>query len=85
MIAETASSDKGGSKAAWIKDMLAKIPVNYPQVRGLLWFEKFDDGMDWPIETSSSSAAAFAEGIQSPSYLGNTFASTGPGTIQPSA
>jgi hypothetical protein len=39
--------------------------------------------MDWPIETSSSSAAAFAAGIQNPSYLGSSFASAGPGPIQP--
>jgi hypothetical protein len=84
IISEVGSSEYGGSKAEWIKDALESARTNYPMLRGLLWFEKFDDGMDWPIETSASSAAAFAEGIQSPSYLSNTFASTGPGTIQPS-
>ena len=28
------------------------VPTEYPQIRALLWFDKFDDGMDWPIETS---------------------------------
>jgi hypothetical protein len=75
MISEVGSSEYGGSKAAWIKDMLAKIPTNYPKIRGLLWFEKFDDGMDWPIETSTSATSAFAAGMQNPAYAGNSFAS----------
>ena len=52
MIGEVGSSEYGGSKAAWIKDMLAKIPTKYPKIRGLLWFDKFDSDMDWPVETS---------------------------------
>jgi hypothetical protein len=83
VIGEVGSTEYGGSKALWIEEMLSELPTEYPQIRGLLWFEKFDDGMDWPIETSSSATSAFAAGIQSPSYLGNTFASMGPGTIQP--
>jgi endoglucanase len=77
------SSEHGGSKAEWIADALESARTNYPQLRGLLWFEKFDDGMDWPIETSTAATAAFAAGIQSPSYLGNSFASAAPGRIQP--
>jgi hypothetical protein len=83
IVSEIGSSEYGGSKAEWIADALESARTNYPQLRGLLWFEKFDDGMDWPIETSASSAAAFAAGIQSPSYLGNSFASAASGTIQP--
>jgi hypothetical protein len=83
IVSEIGSSEYGGSKAGWIAEALESARTNYPQLRGLLWFEKFDDGMDWPIETSASSAAAFAQGIQSPSYLGNSFASAASGTIQP--
>ncbi len=83
IISEVGSSEHGGSKAEWIADALASARTNYPLLRGLLWFEKFDDGMDWPIETSASSAAAFAAGIQSPSYLGNDFASLGAAKIGP--
>jgi hypothetical protein len=83
IISEVGSSEYGGSKAEWIADALKSARTNYPQLRGLLWFEKFDDGMDWPIETSTSATAAFAEGIQNPSYLSNAFAASGPGAIQP--
>jgi hypothetical protein len=49
----------------------------------MLWFDKFDDGMDWPIETSQASTAAFAEGVRSSLYLGNAYGGLGAGTIQP--
>jgi hypothetical protein len=74
MIGEVASSEYGGSKPGWIRDMLARIPAEYPKVRALLYFDKFDSNMDWPLETSSSAVTAFSEGIQDPAYVGNTFA-----------
>ncbi len=36
----------------------------------MLWFEKFDDGMDWPIESSAGATAAFAAGIANPVLTG---------------
>jgi hypothetical protein len=83
MIGEVASSEYGGSKAAWVKDMLAKIPTDYKKIRALLWFDKFDSSMDWPVETSSSATAALAEGLQNPAYLGNTFSSLSASKILP--
>jgi hypothetical protein len=83
MVAEVASSEYGGSKAAWIKDMLARIPAEFPKIRALLWFDKLDDGMDWPVETSSSATTAVAEGVSSSAYLGNSFASLSPSAILP--
>ncbi len=84
MISEIGSTEIGGSKASWIQDALAKIPTSYPKIRGVLWFEQFDDGMDWPIETSSSATSAFATGIQNPAYAGNQFGSLGFGPVLPS-
>jgi hypothetical protein len=83
MIAEMGSSEYGGSKAAWIEDALAAIPSRYPQVRAALWFDKFDDGMDWPVETSPAATAAFAQGIQAAPYAANGYAGLGAGTIGP--
>jgi hypothetical protein len=85
MIGEVASTEYGGSKATWIKDMLARIPTEYTKIRALLWFDKFDSNMDWPIETSSSATAAFAEGIQHPAYLGNTFSGLSSAKILPAS
>ncbi len=83
MIGEVASSEYGGSKSAWIKEMLTELPVDYPKIRALLWFDKFDSSMDWPVETSSTAVAGFREGIQNSAYLGNTFSGLGPSKILP--
>jgi hypothetical protein len=83
MIGEMGSSEQGGDKAAWIRDALSRVPREYPQVRALLWFDKFDDGMDWPIETSGNAAAAFAEGIGQSSYVSANYSELPAGSIQP--
>ena len=84
MIGEVASSEYGGSKAAWIKSMLAAIPTEYPKIRALLWFDKFDDGMDWPIETlDRAPPPAFSEGIQNAAYTGSVYGDLGASAIQP--
>ncbi len=83
MIAEIGSSEHGGDKAAWIRDTLSRVPAAYPQVRALVWFDKFDDNMDWPIETSAGATSAFAEGIGQPVYQGASYAALPAGAIQP--
>jgi hypothetical protein len=83
MIGEVGSSEQGGSKAAWIQNALATVPAEYPKIRALLWFDKYDDGMDWPLETSTAASAAFAEGIQDPMYVGNSYAEVPGSPIQP--
>jgi beta-mannanase len=82
VIGEVASTESGGSKAAWITDALTKMATSYPQIKAFLWSE-FRDGMDWPIETSSSSQTAFAQGIASPAYAANQFGSIDGGRISP--
>jgi hypothetical protein len=89
MLTETASSEYGGSKAAWITDMLqSQLPVNWPQVKAFVWFNwnaaATNGAMDWVIESSSSARAAFAAGIASSHYASNTFGSLTPRTkVQP--
>jgi hypothetical protein len=84
MIGETASTEVGGSKAAWIADALGKaVPSRYPKMAALVWFNKAWDGMDWPIETSSTAQDAFLAAIASPVYLDNRFAHAPEGRIEP--
>ncbi|HEX6455155.1 MAG TPA: Ig-like domain-containing protein [Solirubrobacterales bacterium] len=83
MIGEVASSEYGGSKATWIKEMLTQVPTEYPKIRALLWFDKYDSSMDWPIETSTSATEAFAEDIGSSAYVGNTVSSLSVTPIEP--
>jgi hypothetical protein len=82
VIGEFASTEYGGSKATWIKEMFEDLP-SFPRIRGLIWFETFDTGMDWPIETSESATAAFAEGIADDRYLGNAFGGISASPIPP--
>ena len=82
VIGEVGSSEYGGSKADWIRDMLARVP-SYSKVRALLYFEKFDDGMDWPLVTSDTAIGAFAGGIQSPTYTTNVYGDLSTSPIPP--
>ncbi|HEX6455171.1 MAG TPA: glycosyl hydrolase [Solirubrobacterales bacterium] len=73
MLGEIASTEYGGSKPAWIKQMLSSIPRAFPKIRALIWFEGEDRGMRWPIESSAGARNAFVRGIRSPQYAGNEF------------
>ncbi|MFN8464452.1 MAG: glycosyl hydrolase [Caldilineaceae bacterium] len=74
MIAETGSSEIGGSKAAWISDTLeVALPYKFPRIRAFVWFNWNADRMDWIIESSPSAQAAFAKGIASPYYRPGEF------------
>ena len=83
VLAEVATTGKGGSKPDWISGLLRNLSVRYPNVRGILWFEKFASGFDWPIETTPASKRAFARGIASPLYLANDFSSLAGRSIPP--
>jgi beta-mannanase len=73
MIGEVASEESGGSKAAWITDMLAtQVPQNFPKIKALLWFNwriyEKSAYWNWEIESSSTAKTAFQQGIASPYY-----------------
>jgi mannan endo-1,4-beta-mannosidase len=77
MIAETASSENGGAKAAWIADALSvQLPNNFPRIKALVWFNWNDNdpSLSWPIESSQASINAFAGGIANSYYATNNFA-----------
>jgi hypothetical protein len=83
MIGEMSSTEYGGSKASWIEDALATVPASYPKIRALLWFEKYDSNMDWPLETSSSATEAFAAGIQGGPFVASPPANLAASAISP--
>ena len=83
LLGEMASSTAGGSKAAWIREMFADLPTKFPQVRGLIWFDSIDRGIDWPIETSVAATKAFATGIRKGIYVGNRYAGITESPIRP--
>jgi hypothetical protein len=84
MIAETSSTEAGGSKANWIKDALTnQLPAHFPKVKALVWFNWNVQGMDWVIESSQSAQTAFAKGIASTYYAQNQFGDLSASPIPP--
>jgi hypothetical protein len=77
LIGETASNEIGGSKPAWIKNMLREVP-RYRKVRGLIWFDVKDRNTHWPLESSSKAGKAFAKGIRRTVYRPNEFGGISP-------
>ncbi|HEY2056131.1 MAG TPA: glycosyl hydrolase [Solirubrobacterales bacterium] len=74
MLGEFASNSSGGHKGAWIRDMFAQLPRAFPRIRALIWFDTVDRGIDWPIETSPTTIAAFHAGVAPGQFAGNSFA-----------
>jgi hypothetical protein len=84
MIGETASSERGGSKAAWISDMLSQLPTSFPQIKALVWFNwnGGDPNVSWPVTSSPAAHQAFSSGIAAPAYAASDFGS-GPKVVPP--
>ena len=69
VIVENASTEFGGDKANWIREMLGEYLPRRPQIGAYLWFNWNDwkNGLrdDWQIESSAGSQQAFRDGIAS--------------------
>jgi hypothetical protein len=61
LIAETASSEAGGSKAAWNADLVPYLAAQ-PDVMGFVWFH-IQKEADWRINSSAASASAFKSAL----------------------
>jgi beta-mannanase/chitodextrinase len=85
MVAETATTTTGGDAGAWINDALqTQIPVNFPRVKALVWFNWNDNDptLPYPIESTPGQQAAFKQSIASSVYAANTFAALPAGPVQ---
>ncbi len=70
MIAETASTERGGDKAAWItRSFMHDIPAELPRVRAVIWFDH-DKETDWRVNSSAASLAAWRAVVGSSLYQG---------------
>jgi beta-mannanase len=72
MIAETASAESGGNKAAWIRSgLLVQVPKRFPRVRAVIWFHRNNEAKseaDWRVNSSEASLEAFSKVAASPLY-----------------
>ncbi len=73
LLAEMASGGGSRAKAAWIDDMFMQLRTKYRRIRGLIWFEQIDRGVQWPIESSPAVTKAFRRGIRQPGFRINHF------------
>ncbi len=73
ILAEMASGGKGHAKATWISQMFKDLRTKYPRVRGLIWFEQVDRGVQWPLETAPKVTEAFSRGIHQRGFKANAF------------
>jgi len=85
MVAETASSEVGGSKASWIATAYGRqLAKSFPRIRAIVWYDRDNgDGMDWSLSSSSAATAAFAHAIASPYYSSGRFSTISSSPIAP--
>jgi beta-mannanase len=73
-IAEFATVEQGGSKAAWITDAYSNIQ-HETDIKAVIYFSSLETGaqgrQDWRVNTSKASLAAFSKAI-SPGYFVGT-------------
>ena len=61
-LAETASAERGGSKAQWIRDMWRYLAARH-YVTSIIWFNLVKEA-NWRIDSSPSAERAFAAGAR---------------------
>ncbi len=70
ILTEIGSVESGGNKADWITSaLLTEIPHTFPHIRAVIWFDAKRQ-VDWRIDSSPSSLAAFKAAAQSTLYQG---------------
>jgi hypothetical protein len=65
MIPEMSSTEVGGNKAAWITDAFARLPVRFPRIEIVTWFNIHKE-TDWPVDSSPASLSAFRAAVALP-------------------
>jgi beta-mannanase len=69
IVSETASAERGGSKATWIEGMGEAVERRMPRIRAIVWFDRVKE-RDWKIDSSPSSLSAFQSMAASPLFTG---------------
>ena len=67
IIGEMASDEAGGSKAAWLDDVVPTLRDDYSLIKAIVWFD-IDKERHWPIDSSPSALTAYQRMARDP-YL----------------
>ncbi|MGN6275219.1 MAG: glycoside hydrolase family 26 protein [Solirubrobacterales bacterium] len=72
-IVEDASTEYGGNKTDWIREMLTTYLPHHPEIKAYMWFNwnfpKNGKREDWPIESSAPAQQQFRQAIQSSLFV----------------
>src|SRR3954454_1603742 len=73
IIVEDASTEYGGNKTDWTREMLTTYLPHHPEIKAYLWFNWNDlkRGVrhDWPIESSAPAQQQFRRAVQSSFFV----------------
>jgi hypothetical protein len=73
IIVEDASTEYGGNKTDWIREMLTTYLPHHPEIKAFLWFNwndlKHGIRHDWQIESSTPAQQQFRQSIQSSFFV----------------
>jgi len=67
IVGEMASDEVGGSKAAWIDDIVPTLKTEFPEIKAIVWFD-INKERHWQINSSTSSLAAYRRMAQDPYF-----------------
>lgn len=67
MIPETASTELGGDKAAWIASILPALKTSFPAIKALVWFHMTKE-TDWRVDSSVTAQATFVPMANDPYF-----------------
>lgn len=70
MVAEFAAAEKGGDKAAWIRDIPKYLRTSIRDIDLIIWFDHKKE-TDWRINSSPKALAAFKEIMKDPLFAGS--------------
>jgi beta-mannanase len=82
LLGELASNGPTWARGSWIRNMFKALPTKFPRIRGLVWFNQIDRGIDWPLESSLAASRAFRQGIRK-GYRPNIYAELTASPIPP--
>jgi len=63
LLTEVGCAEAGGDKAQWIGNMFNAIATDYPDVRGVIWFD-VNKETDWRLASGPAALAAWRTGVQ---------------------
>ncbi len=69
MITEFSSVEVGGDKAKWIDETFDAIKSEYPEIRGLVWYDAIDEHRDFRIDSTIEAREIYEDSISEKHFM----------------